>query len=165
MCVMCKGSGVKKWAAARQILLGWYTGMTSVGFLSAGCGHFVIFWFFFLFKWLQTRVIAYHFHLNSIWQIALDGESNTASLNGHSVSASCRALNALCYRSLDRTQAEYLICYKAKIWQGWIHLPAYLELNFKTFFLTNVSFSLSPYIYIFKVSAVCFNCLDWERRH
>lgn len=95
---------------------------------------------FFPLKWLWTRVITYHFHFNSIWQIVLDGESNTASLNGHSVSASCRALNALCYRSLDRTQAEYLICYKAKMWQGWINLLAYLKLNFRTFLLTNLSF-------------------------
>lgn len=123
--------------------------------------------FFFLLKWLWTRVITYHFHFNSIWQIVLDGESNTASLNGYSVSASCRALNALCYRSLDRTQAEYLICYKAEMWQGWINLLAYLKLNFRTFFLTNLSFSLSrSYIFFFfEVRAVCFNCLDWERRH
>lgn len=113
--------------------------------------------FFFLLKWLWTRVITYHFHFNSIWQIVLDGESNTASLNGYSVSASCRALNALCYRSLDRTQAEYLICYKAEMWQGWINLLAYLKLNFKTFFLTNLSFSLSSlYFFFFRSSCSMF---------
>lgn len=104
---------------------------------------------FFLLKWLWTRVITYHFHFNSIWQIVLDGESNTASLNGYSVSASCRALNALCYRSLDRTQAEYLICYKAKIWQGWINLLAYLKLNFKTFFSLQTCLSLSILYFFF----------------
>lgn len=131
------------------------------------CGFW--FFFFFLLKWLWTRVITYHFHFNSIWQIVLDGESNTASLNGYSVSASCRALNALCYRSLDRTQAEYLICYKAEMWQGWINLLGLFKAEFQNiFFLTNLSFFLSlSYIFFFppEVRAVCFNCLDWERRH
>lgn len=138
----------KKKKKAKQIPLEWYIGMILVGFISMSCGVFVV---FFLLKWLWTRVITYHFHFNSIWQIVLDGESNTASLNGYSVSASCRALNALCYRSLDRTQAEYLICYKAKIWQGWINLLAYLKLNLKTFFLTNLSFSPSYFFFFPKL--------------
>lgn len=122
--------------------------------------------FFFLLKWLWTRVITYHFHFNSIWQIVLDGESNTASLNGYSVSASCRALNALCYRSLDRTQAEYLICYKAEMWQGWINLLGVFKAEFQNIFPYKlVFFSLYPVFFFPEVRAVCFNCLDWERRH
>lgn len=117
----------------------------------------VLWFFFFLLKWLWTRVITYHFHFNSIWQIVLDGESNTASLNGYSVSASCRALNALCYRSLDRTQAEYLICYKAEMWQGWINLLGVFKAEFQNIFPYKlVFFSLYPVFFFSRSSCSMF---------